>query len=159
MNKLKKLAIIAVTLLAISAVGYLLTRKATEVPTALVTPYPGGYLPKANIKLPTGDTFTVGGKEIKNIYNSAQNINDNGDAVFAQTESYQQVYILQAQYFIITVTGTPFESARQAAEQDFLKKLGISQEDACVLDVRVGTPYFANPNEAGKTYKLSFCEK
>ena len=83
MKKFKKLAIVASILLVISAVGYLLTRKTTNEPSVLVTPYPGGYLPKANIKLPTGETFEVSGKKVKNIYNQAQKINVNGDVVYS----------------------------------------------------------------------------
>ena len=59
--------------------------------------------------------------------------------------------------FFISVVSWPFDEHRLVAEADFLDKLGITDDEACRLNVDETTPAFANPDKAGKTYALSFC--
>ncbi len=159
MVKLKKIIIIAGVLLLVSSIGYFLTQKRQEsVAPSVRTPLPQSQLPISELNLPTGEKMSVSGTEIKNVYKTALDINDTGDVVYAEANSYQQVYHPKDQYFLISVTGSPFESARTEAEKQFLAILQISKEDACKLNVTITTPRYANPDEAGKIYKLSFCE-
>lgn len=82
--------------------------------------------------------------------------NKEGDIAFSQTGDYQLVYSKQYNDFTISIsTITP--QARKEAEDDFLKKLGISQNDACKLTVYVEQNYSPDfPESASK--KLSFCQ-
>jgi len=58
----------------------------------------------------------------------------------------------------IVILGSPFEKYRAEAEKAFLIKLNVSEGEACSLNVVVGTVQFANPDEAGRDFPLSFCE-
>ena len=57
----------------------------------------------------------------------------------------------------IVIIGSPFSTYRNEAENAFLSLLKISKDQACKMKVSVTTPYFANPDESGQTYPLSFC--
>lgn len=59
--------------------------------------------------------------------------------------------------YLITILKSPFEENRLKAEQYFLEKLNIDKEAACKLKVNLGTMRFANPDQAGQTFHLSFC--
>ena len=102
--------------------------------------------------------MVINNTEIKNVYKNAIDINDVGDVVFSETDSSQLVYHPKDNFFLISILDSPFESARLAAEQQFLQSLEISESEACKLNVSVTTPRFANPEEAGRNYKLSFCK-
>ncbi len=81
-----------------------------------------------------------------------------GDVLFVnQPDQYQIVYLSQFNKFHISITGSPFDLYRQQAEQAFIKSLGITQSEACMLDVEATTPISINPNNAGISYPLSFC--
>lgn len=118
-------------------------------------------LPESKINLeeiPTEpDKVIVGETETKNFYKSAQAINESGSAVVNKSQDYEIVYTPEFSQFNITVLGSPFTQARKAAEIKFIETLGINTETACKLNVVVSTPYFANPNESGQSYGLSFC--
>lgn len=72
--------------------------------------------------------------------------------------TYEVLYIDDFDEYLITVTESPFDDFRTVAEQGFIKSLGITEEEACGLNVKIATPLFANPDEAGVEYGLSFCE-
>ena len=59
--------------------------------------------------------------------------------------------------YLISIVQSPFEEVRQKAEVAFLEKLNIDKEAACKLKVNITTMRFANPNQAGQTFPLSFC--
>lgn len=75
-----------------------------------------------------------------------------------ETNEYSIVYQKKFDVFIISVTGTPFEQVREKAEQEFLSLTQSTERTACRLNVKIGTPFFANPDLAGKNFPLSFCE-
>ena len=118
-------------------------------------------LPESKINLeeiPTEpDKVIIGETETKNFYKSAQAINESGSAVVNKSQDYEIVYTPEFSRFNITVLGSPFTQARKTAENKFIETLGINTETACKLNVVVSTPYFANPNESGQSYGLSFC--
>ena len=155
-KKLVTIAVIVVILVASIAIIIARNKKGT-VQTFSPVPY-SSNIPKAQLKVPTGDTMNVGGETVNNVYKNSPETSKYGDAYFVENDSYSISYILQGQYFQIYIQGSPFKDVRKEAEADLLKQLGVSQEEACKLDVRITTPAFANPNEAGTTYKLSFCQ-
>ncbi len=72
-------------------------------------------------------------------------------------KNFQIAKIASTGEYQISILGSPFATYRTQAENAFLVLLKISKEEACKLNVTIGTPYFANPDESGKIYPLSFC--
>lgn len=95
------------------------------------------------VPTPTPDPYTVNGT--KKIY-----VDDKAPySITANKDS---------SYYKILITKSPFQQYRLEAEQKFLEQLNITKEKACGLDVEITTPRFANPDQAGQIYKLSFCQ-
>jgi hypothetical protein len=89
-----------------------------------------------------------------------QTINENKyeSIVYKDPQSnYEVSYLPQENRYIITIYGSPFAKYRLEAEQLFLKTYKITPQEACLKNISTGTPFYANPSEAGKIYKLSFC--
>ena len=80
------------------------------------------------------------------------------DTTLAQNAYFQIYYIKNGNFFLISVIGSPFQNIVPVAEKNFMDILDIDEESACQIDVRITTPRFANSDEAGKVYKLSFCQ-
>lgn len=115
--------------------------------------------------IPSGDTLLLrtprGVVRVKNFFKTAQHV---GDAlvIMPAGSNYHLDYQRTDSSFLIQlmVLAKPKEAskARHQAEQQLLAQLGISQEDACKLDVRVIVPSarFSSEFEVGN-YGLSFC--
>lgn len=101
----------------------------------------------------------ISGVTINNFYQQATETKEDGFAKFVDEKDYQIMYIPVDNSFLISILGAPFEEIRNQAEKEFLKKLNITQEEACRLNVNITTPAYINPSFAGKVYKLSFCNK
>ena len=116
---------------------------------------------KITTLLPAGlqsDTMESSGITVKNITKEPVRENTSGDIQFDSTSSYEFTYFKPEDRFLISITGSPFERVRLEAEASFVSQLGIDKAAACKLRVSITTPAFANPDEAGNTYSLSFCE-
>lgn len=96
-------------------------------------------------------------KEASLDFQSPQIINRQGDVRLFTSETYDIVYYPTKNKYHISIIGFPFSDVRLKAEQRLLEITKVGPETACQLDVLITTPYFANPNEAGKEYDLSFC--
>lgn len=91
---------------------------------------------------------------------SFQILNENKyeSIVYKDSQSnYEISYLPKEDRYIITIYGSPFTKYRLEAEQSFLKTYKITPQEACFKNVSAGTPFYINPSEAGKIYKLSFC--
>jgi hypothetical protein len=77
--------------------------------------------------------------------------------VFPTSDAYDIQYYGTIEQFLIFINAAPFEPHRQDAEGAFLTVLGISEEEACTLDVTIRTPAFVNPDQGGREFPLSFC--
>lgn len=115
--------------------------------------------PTASVSLPSAqdEKITVSNIKMNNFYRSPIRVYSSGDVVVAQSDSYQIAYLPLFNKFIISIVSSPFQDKIKGAEEDFIKALGISREEACRLNAVVNTPFFANPDESGKDYPLSFC--
>ena len=60
-------------------------------------------------------------------------------------------------FFAVTLLSEPLDDARGQAEQAFLSRLGISETEACNLNVYVGVPITVNQYLAGENLGFSFC--
>ena len=119
-------------------------------------------LPESKINLeniPDGtEKLEVGDIQVDNFLEEAVEASDKKSYVIAERENYHLLYIPESSLFLISIFGSPFSSIRADAENDLLKTLNVSQEEACNMNVVITTPLWANPNEAGPNYKLSFCK-
>lgn len=112
---------------------------------------------------PTGQYLSIGTSggtvQVNNFYGaSGTQIGDDGVLVIKQTPDYWFTYDPSDSSFWIAVSSTPFAAIRQIAEQDFLMTLGVSETDACKLDVSVGVPYSPGNPMDGQSIPLSFCQ-
>jgi hypothetical protein len=126
-----------------------------ELPPVVIPPVP------ATSTLPTGDRLSIGTPSgvvrVKNFYNNALD-RDETMVTISKTKNYSILYFPRDSGFIVSVLSSPFEEGRMVAEQEFLRSLDISQEDACKLKVEVTTIYTINPDFAGRSLGLSFCQ-
>ncbi|HVN26585.1 MAG TPA: hypothetical protein VMT99_02965 [Candidatus Paceibacterota bacterium] len=111
---------------------------------------------------PTTDRISIGTAagivQVANFYEaSGTTVGDDGVLVISRGAGYWITYDPSDSSFWVAVSGTPFESVRQAAEADFLAALGVSRGDACKLAVSVGAPYAAGSALNGQSFPLSFC--
>ena len=90
---------------------------------------------------------------------SPEVINKQGDTILFENDDFQITWLAQTDSYIISVNNSPFETYRQQAEQKFIEILSRPTQALCRLTVSVVTPYFANPDESGIEYFLSFCQK
>jgi len=111
---------------------------------------------------PTSRTMSLGTAngtvQVGNFYAaSSTQVGEDGILIVKQTPDYWFTYDPSDSSFWIAISGTPFNTVRQTAEQDFLATLGVSKADACKLDVSVGVPYSAGNPLDGQSLPLSFC--
>ena len=100
---------------------------------------------------------TAGTVQINNFYLTNPPIDDGGDIVIKQTDSYTISYDPTDSSFWIGISAVPFMTWQPVAEQDFLTTLGVSKADACKLKVTSGAIYsLGNPFD-GASLPLSFC--
>lgn len=125
--------------------------------TSQNTPTNPVALPTKNIPLlPTGATIESSGVKVNNPFINAKDYTIRGDALTTDTETYSIVYLKDFDEFIISIKTEPFDQNREVAEEEFLRRLGITQIEACNLKVSVMPPI--NKNELTQKYRLSFCE-
>jgi hypothetical protein len=108
--------------------------------------------------IPQGATIEISGTPLNNIYKGSK-IDNQRDVFFIdEPGKYQVVFLEKFNTFLISILGSPFEELRQDAEKALLIKTGLSQAEACKLDIQTTTPSYVNPDYAGRSYPLSFCE-
>ena len=100
----------------------------------------------------------VSNVKVNNFYKDAKKINSQGDILISEEKDFDIVYFPKGDEFLISILSSPFYPKRLEAEKKLLETLGISEKDACKLDVSITTPAFVNQNEAGINYGLSFCK-
>ncbi len=185
MKRTPLIIIIVVVILALGAAVILGLRQPSRSPTVQTSPTPTSPtsgsalssllenqptgspsmvnlspLPSPSLKpLPTTDTFVSSGVTVANFYKETAERDSRENTTFIENTDYNISYNGREDSFLISITGSPFEDKRQLAEQAFVTKLKVSQTDACRLKVSTTTPAFANPDQAGKSYPLSFCQK
>lgn len=95
----------------------------------------------------------------KNIYQSSLTTYPDNGVGFAHTGYYDMSYYPKDNGFIITLLDENVIKANQEAEQDFLKILGITEEQACKLKVTIGVPHNVNPKFAGQVFAFDYCQR
>lgn len=120
------------------------------------TPVPGLRQPTLTF-VPPNKKIKIGEVEVNNFYAIARFVSEDDNVNIVSNDRYQISYIGRGNYFQISLTGSPFDKVREEAENEFVKILGISKEEACLLPVNLTTPQYANPEYAGEIFPLSFC--
>jgi hypothetical protein len=119
-------------------------------------------LPDTDISagFPKGDTVEIGtplgSVRTKNFYLRAVGGDEASVTILKKTEYFISYSTLDSGFWI-AITSKDFSVNRALAERDFLETLGVTQSDACRLDVMVSVPYNVDPARAGQRYGLSFC--
>ncbi|PIZ98417.1 MAG: hypothetical protein COX77_04715 [Candidatus Komeilibacteria bacterium CG_4_10_14_0_2_um_filter_37_10] len=98
-----------------------------------------------------------GGVAIDNIYQLAGPDLPQKGTLFAENKNYSMSYYPFDQGFIINLLNPNLNFARQRAEEDLLKYLGISKEEVCRLKIMVNTTYSISKEYSGRNLGLSFC--
>jgi hypothetical protein len=125
---------------------------------------PSDYIGKASQilgTLPTSAYLQIGTSQgtvqVKNFYLLDPPITEAGDIFLKQGNGYWFVYDPNDSSFWVAVSGAPFDTVRQTAEQDFIATIGTDEASACKLAVSVGAPYSPGNPINGQSFPLSFC--
>ncbi len=95
--------------------------------------------------------------KINNVYKKSISELSNSGVAFADNNNYYMAFYPQDESFIVVIQNEDVFSARKAAEEDFLKILGISSGDACLLNISLRIPFDISEAYSGEDYGLSFC--
>ena len=161
MTKKKKIIIIisVTTLILFVIIANILLPRKGEIVVPERTPVPEGTTETSSkFKIPEGETIETNKETVNNFFNENTKVNSRGDTLIVNAENYHITYFSKEDQFLISILASPFEEVRKVAEIDFIQTLGIDKETACKIGVIITTPSFANKDEAGKNYNLSFCE-
>jgi hypothetical protein len=111
--------------------------------------------------LPTSTYISIGTSQgavqVNNFYLSNPPVDEAEDVAIKQTTNYYIVYDPSSSSFWLGIISVPFANWRTVVEADFLTTLGISQADACKLNVTVGVVYSPGNPDNGQSFPLSFC--
>lgn len=95
--------------------------------------------------------------QIDNIYKEGGEL-FKGGITFKESSDYYISFDEASQSFSIAIMNAEdLYGARARAEEEFVRVLGITNEQACELKVDLGVPYNVNPQLPADNYGLSFC--
>jgi hypothetical protein len=180
---MKKIIIILIVVIVLVAIGFgifFITRQNTTTETNSTTIQTGtlpapvansstpsglpDYIGQASqiyASAPTGTYLELGTSQgivqVNNFYLANPPVVDGGDIVIKQTPNYVIVYDPLESTFWLGITGSPFVTWQSTAQQDFLTTLGVSEADACKLDVTSGVIYSPGNPDDGEDFPLTFC--
>lgn len=123
--------------------------EAGQSPVPAVVNFPGA---------PQGTTFQMGtpkGLVTMNNFYSLPLIVDEEFLILQNTDQYQINFNTETNQFYIYFSSSPSTVLRGQVEGDFLTLLGISQSDACKLNIAEG--FLGNLPVASQQQDLSFC--
>lgn len=155
MKKILILTALLTTILVVLILIRVSNRPSQNIPKT--TPTPTQYIPPPLPTIPPNDTLTVNGIKVNNIYKDARDRTQTGDVDFSSSPNYSITYLPKYSEFIITIYQLPFEENRILAEKEFIKKLDISQQQACLMTVSISVPFSVDPEQSGIKFPLSFC--
>jgi hypothetical protein len=142
-----KKIILVLFLLVFIGVGLYLEKKQEPTDTS-----------KPKIVVSEKDKIKISSVTMNNFTKDAEVISRGEVLRFEENDEFHIIARTKEGQFMISILGSPFMEMRLKAEEALLRKLNITEEEACKLDVIITTPIFANEAESGKNYGLSFCE-
>jgi hypothetical protein len=111
-----------------------------------------------DVEIPQEDTIEISGVVMPNFYKFGSKPGLIGETTIINNRDYQIIYYPYDEGFLIPILNRPFNDYRVLAEEDFVRALSISKQDACKLKLGITTPFSINPEEAGINWPLSWCE-
>jgi len=173
---MKKGVIIVLVLVVIAIIGgaiYFILRSASPsgTPTNTINTLPPvgtstvatSTTDNGTSSFPAGSTFQIGTNQgvvtVSNFYKTMDYITeDNAAVVMGEGDDYSVVYNRDDSSFGIVLTLVPgsLQDARTAAEAVFMKQVGVSEGDACKLNVSEGVTDKTS-QYYGDSFGLSFC--
>lgn len=161
MSKTIKIILIVTGVLLIIIVGYLLITRPKSQPTPIETGS-GSESPGFTIPPEGAPKMTVPGKEgqsfeTNNVYDNPAAILSGNGVLFKENNDFEMAFYPEGDAFIISIKNSDLNPAREKAEADFLQTLGITKDQACQLNVSLGTTFDVNPKNSGREFGLSFC--
>jgi hypothetical protein len=139
-------------------VFYLLISRSNSTPSSNIPPSTD-----TNENPPTTqETFVIetteGSVLIKNFYKNPVAILPGIGLVLTTTFDYDIHFMFSDNSFTITIFNPPIVEVRRQAEEELLNILGVSEQDACKLNVHLGVHRSADSDlGGGADYGLSFC--
>lgn len=119
--------------------------------------------PEATFSPPTSNQVIIPNMEtqnqtVDNFYTDATFTYPNGSSVIEENQYYQIVFLAPEKKFTINIYYPGDEQNRKLAENAFLARLNINQEQACKLNTTV--QIYTEPNlvSVPTTTQLSFCQ-
>ena len=95
---------------------------------------------------------------VNNFYKKALSQEDTTVLIFKEGNKYSFSYdTYDSSFWINILDQNETDEVRRIAEAEFLKILGISQEDACKLNVALTIPVGPSPGLPSRDLGLSFC--
>lgn len=79
------------------------------------------------------------------------------DQTASDNPPYTITYISETQYFNVALLQEPIGIIRKEAQQYFMARLGISQDQMCRLNYMVSVPNRVNSQFSGRNLGFSFC--
>lgn len=150
---MKKVIIIIFTCLAVAVVvTYFVVSRETQLQNKENSlEFPKEFGDKIFIKTDSGDV------QINNIYKVGGEVFEEGVTFKENPDYYISFSESDHSFSIAIVNPDDLRGSREKAEKEFIITLGITEKEACELDVKLGVPYSADVRLAEKNYGLSFC--
>jgi hypothetical protein len=70
---------------------------------------------------------------------------------------YIITYFSETDFFAVALLEEPIGAVRKKAEQELMRRLGITQNEMCELRYSLAVPDFVSPFYAGRDLRFSFC--
>ena len=161
----KKFHIVAITIILLAAAVivflFFYSRSKNEVQNTKTNQGQGNYALLPIEDIAKKDKLTLdtskGEVNINNIYkNPVQDLSKNG-VEFSDNDYYSMAFYPEDEGFLIVIKNSDVKSSLEKAEEEFLSKLGINQQQACQLKVSITVPISVNEKYSGGVYGFSFC--
>lgn len=110
---------------------------------------------------PTGTTFVMGtadGSVTVNNFYLQPFVIDEEYLILENNNDYQITYDTENNQFFVYASSSPIAQSEQEGESALLSLLGVSETDACKLNVVVGYETPTDPNDSHTFFPLSFCD-
>ena len=157
---MKRLTIIFITIAAVIIIGltiilivYSRQSEQTEITVSDPSSYSVAYNDNDKIVIDT----EIGPVEVNDFYSTAVGETGTNGVILAQTDKYIISFYPSRHEFIISLTSPLLATARTEAELKFLEITGVTEKEACALDVYITTQIGISRAYAGKEFGFSFC--
>ena len=153
MNKKIIITIALVSVFVLSLIGYLVFLTFTDAPTK-------DENGRGEIRTNEKVGIQVGNQTIavNDFFSHPVRVLDDQTLYIADQADYGITYWPDEKSFHVFVFTEPVTETSKKAEQQFLKLLGVTESEACILDPTISGPNSLDEFADDKAYSFSFCE-